>query len=770
MNFGESNIIKKEKDLLSHQKKVKNRIRLDLFCFNLLIILGILLLAGFCIAGAVQGIFDSTPVISEQELLSDGYASVFYDISGNEIQTVNGEQAEQEYVSGNQISDALKNAFLASEDSRFYKHHGVDIRGVLTSLYAGLKREKNQEEVNRTITQKLLKNQVFGNDDATSLFSGLTEKLQEQYLAVKLEDTMGKEKILEYYLNTICLGENILGVQSASKYYFDKDAADITIAEAAVLAAAGQDCERFHPLEEQEANATQREMVLESMLNMGCISEDDYEDALGEDVYMELQNGEERKKGVSEAQTYYIDAVSSKVIEDLKTKLGYSQTRAYNAVHHSGLKIYTCQDKEIQQICDEVIQGKESDKQSQVSVVVMDQSTGRVKALNGGYERNEIKIDENGAVDYLRDPGTVFSILSTWLPALDTAGMTMGTVEDDSSNGYLDDKKRQGLKNSSEYQGLVTIRESILGSLRIPAVKILEKVTPQTGYDYLLNLGFSTLVDRSGNAEGNTDTDISLSLAAGKLVEGVCNLELTAAYASIANGGRYMEPIFYIKVVDRDGNVLLENEPDEKRIIKASTTWLLTDAMTEFILEEEGKDTIFDGKEIQAAGLFGASDSKKDFWFEGYTPYYTTGVWCGSEDGKQDHTRVYKEIWKEIMKEVHRVKQIEKAEFQKPSDIVERIICTKCGNLAVEGLCNETQEGNCIRKEFFARGTEPVENCNCHIRYTVCKESGELASENCPKAEKRSKVFLIKEETNDTKDTPYVLPKDLPEIYCSIHK
>lgn len=770
MNFSENNIIKKEKDLLSHQKKVKNRIRLDLFCFNLLMILGVLLFVGFCIAGAVRGIFDSTPDISEQELLSDGYASVFYDISGNEIQTVNGKRVKKEYVLENQMSDALKNAFLAAEDSRFYEHHGVDVRGVLTSLYAGLRREKSQDEENRTITQKLLKNQIFGNDNATSLFSGLTEKLQEQYLAVKMEDTMGKEKILEYYLNTISLGENILGVQSASKYYFDKDAADITIAEAAVLAAAGLDCERFHPLEEQEANASQRKVILENMLNMGCISEDDYEDALGEDVYMELQNGEEKEKGVSEAQSYYIDAVSSKVIEDLKTKLGYSQTRAYNAVYHSGLKIYTCQDKEIQQICDKVIQEKKSDEQSLVSVVVMDQSTGRVKALNGGYEKNEVKIDENGAIDYLREPGTVFSMLSTWLPALDTAGMTMGTVEDDSSDGYLDNRKQQELKNNSEYQGLVTMRESILHSLRIPAVKTLEKVTPQTGYDYLTNLGFSTLVDRSENVEGDIDTDINLSLASGKLLKGVCNLEMTAAYASIANGGRYIEPVFYTKVVDRDGNVLIENSPEEKRVIKASTTWLLTDAMTELISEEKGKDAAFYGKDIQAAGIFSASDSCRDFWFEGYTPYYTTGVWCGYNREKQGESGIYREIWKEIMEQIHSVKKIEKAEFQKPSDIVEQTICTKCGNLAVKGLCDEAQGGNCSRKEFFTRGTEPVENCNCHIRYTICKKSGELANENCPKADQRSKVFLIKEETYDTRDTPYILPKDLPEIYCSIHK
>lgn len=765
MNFSESEVLKKEKNLLSHKRKFMNRIRLDAFFINLFIALGLVLVACFGVAGALRGIFDSAPFVGEKELLSSAYTTTVYDKDGNEIQKLDGSGSRQTYVTINQISDAVKNAFIATEDARFYEHHGIDIRGVLTSFYADNTGGNGQD--NSTLTQKLLRNQVFENQNSTSFLGKLCQQIQEKYMAVKLEEELGKEKILEYYLNTVSFGENLLGIQEAALYYFDKNALNLTNSEAAVLAAMAQDPKLYEPVKQQAANATQRGLVLENMLNIGCISEDEYEDALGDDVYIELQRAEEKEWGKSEANSYYVDAVISQVISDLKEKAGYSQTRAYHAVYNSGLKIYTCQDKEIQQICDEQI---EQGYDQQISFVLMDQNTGRVKALVGGCGEDGVQIDRNRAIDYIREPGNVLSILSTWLPALDTAGMTLGSVTDDSAYEYVEGGQVQKEKRSFGYHGLVTMRESILKSIRIPAIKTLEQIDVQTGYDYLYNLGISTLVAKKENLDGTVDTDIDLSMASGKLIRGVSNLELTAAYATVANGGKYRKPVFYTKIIDRDGNVLLENEPEEKTVIKESTAWLLTNVMIEMVSEGAAKEAALSNQNIPAAGATGVSSSKSDYWFEGYTPYYTAGIWCGNDDmSKQKKESSYLKIWKNIMDKVHNTKNLSSESFVMPSDIVECKICTKCGNLAIEGLCEQAVGGDASRMEYFVRGTEPKKSCDCHVKYYICKESGKPINENCPKKDIESKVFLMKEEMQDTKDTSYVVSKDFSENTCDVH-
>ena len=770
MNFSENHIRKKEKEFLSNRNKYIRRFRMDVFFLNLFIGLGLLVVACFCVLGTVRGICDSAPEIGEMELLSRSYPTIVYDKNGNEIQQLTGKESRQTYVPLEQISEAVKNAFIAKEDAHFYEHHGVDIRGIFISLY-GDNEKREYKKNNSTLAQKLIRNQIFENENTHSLFQKISQQLQEQYLSVKLESDLGKGKILEYYLNTINFGDNIIGIQEASQFYFDKNAQDLNNSEATVLVAMSQDPELYNPVTQQADNAGLRMAVLGKMLNMGSISEDEYEDALGDDVYMELQGVNDKKRGVSEADSYYVDAVISQVIADLKEKLGYSHTRAYQAVFHSGLKIYTCQDKDIQKICDEQIEQKNvlSNQKQQISFVLLDHHTGNVLALTGGRGEKRVEIDRNRAVDFIREPGNAFALLSTWLPALDTAGLTLGSVEDDSSYEYIEGGNVQKEKRSYGCLGLVTMRESILKSLRIPAIKALNRIHVQTGYDYLQNLGISTLIDKKENLDGNVDTDIDLSMASGRLIQGVSNLELTAAYGTIANGGKYRKPVFYTKVVDRDGNILLEKESEEKTVLKSSTAWLVTHVLTQKITGGE-QETALSDKEIQTAGTASVSESNQDFWFEGYTPFYTAGIWCGRDDGgKQENDSSYRTIWKNIMEQVHAMKNTGGKTFQAPSDIVACNICTKCGNLAVEGLCEEAMGGNASRKEYFARGSEPQKSCDCHVKYYICKESGKPSNENCPKEQVESRVFLIKEETQETEDTPYILPRTIAGSSCDVH-
>lgn len=774
MNFGEEEIIRKAGDMVSRRKKKRSRIRMDLLCVSLFVVIGLLAVLGFCAVGALRGIFDSAPRVGQDELLNSTYATVVYDNKGKEIQKITGRKQKQSYVELDQISATVQDAFVASVDPRFYSHHGIDIRGALLSLSGSRSGSDVSYGENKwTLTRHLLRNQIFQNKNSHSIYDSVTREIQEQYLAVKLEKQYGKGRILEYYLNTLHFGHGLTGVQAAARFYFNKDVSDLTVSEAALLAAAALDSDSYDPLEQQTANRRQRGMVLEGMLNMGSITEEEYEDALGDDVYMKLQGAVNKSRGLSEAKDYYVDAALKQVIQDLKDRAGYSYTQAYQAVCNGGLRIYTCQDQGIQSVCEkEIKEGMVSaDKNADASFVLIDQRDGKVKALVGGRRPHRVDRDNNRATDQMSSAGNALSLLAVWLPALDTAGRTLGSVEDDSSYTYQVNGIDKMVPQTSDHKGLVTMRDSIMLGLDIPAVKMLEKTDAQTGYDYLRRLGISTLVAKRENEDGTVSSDIDLSMASGIMVDGVTNLELTAAYATVANAGEYHTPVFYSKVLDRDGNVLLENVRDGNKRVKSSSAWLLTDVLRNYVAQGNGQKAAVNVDGIETAGMSGRDQTGNQIWFEGYTPYYTAGIWCGSKDSRDWNGKMdVQMVWSRIMNQVHDTGSLGHREFTMPRNITECDICTKCGNLAVKGLCSKALGGNAMRKEYFAHGTEPVQKCDCHVKYRVCQVSGKLAVEGCPKEKISEEVYLKKEGDNYTDDSRYTVTDEIAGSYCDIHE
>ena len=234
-----------------------------------------------------------------------------------------------------------------------------------------------------------------------------------------------------------------------------------------------------------------------------------------------------------------------------------------------------------------------------------------------------------------------------------------------------------------------------------------------------MNLGFSTLVDKKRGEDGKIYTDIQLPTALGGLTDGVTNLELTAAYASIANGGTYIEPVFYTKIIDHDGNVLLKNEPSSKKVMKESTAWLLTDAMEDVISDGTGTAAKFEKIETAQAGKTGTTSDNTDYWFEGYTPYYTAGIWTGYDiNTPQPSGDFHKRMWKDIMEKIHKKMKLEEKGFRKPDGIVSYNICTSSGLLANTGACGSLYGSPQVRSEYFAGGTQPHKKCNLHISPT----------------------------------------------------
>ena len=370
--------------------------------------------------------------------------------------------------------------------------------------------------------------------------------------------------------------------------------------------------------------------------------------------------------------------------------------------------------------------------QPQSSIVVLEQSTGQVKAIVGGRGAKTASLTLNRATDTKRQPGSCFKVLAAYAPALDAAGYSLASTQVDEPYSYANGRPVRNWY-SDGYRGICTFRYGIEQSLNIVAVKTITDITPQLGFDYLLNFGFSTLVERRTESNGMITSDITQTLALGGLTDGVTNLELTAAYATIANGGTYTKPMFYTKIIDHDGEVLIENEPKTRRVLKETTAFLLTDAMEDVVSKGTGARARFDNMAI--AGKTGTTSSNVDVWFAGYTPYYTCSTWTGYDNNVHMNgsaeTNTSKTLWKAVMSRIH--EGLEYKSFKMPEGITTATVCKKTGGLVTD-IC--TADG-CAVTEYFESGTVPTEPCVDHYSDVfdtglVCAMTGQKATDTCP--------------------------------------
>ena len=335
--------------------------------------------------------------------------------------------------------------------------------------------------------------------------------------------------------------------------------------------------------------------------------------------------------------------------------------------------------------------------QPQVSLMVEDQSTGAVVAMVGGRGAKEGSRTLNRATDTVRQPGSTFKVLSTYAPALDNAGLTLATVQNDAPFHYAGGTPVRNWYGEA-YRGLCSLRLGIQDSLNIVAVKTLTQITPRLGFDYLQEFGFTTLVE-SKEINGKIYSDIQQSLALG----GITDEELNAGYATIANHGTYIKPKLYNTVVDHDGNVILDNTmPETKQVIKETTAFLLTDAMVDVVTKGTGGSVNFGGMAI--AGKTGTTSKYNDVWFAGFTPYYTATVWAGFDNNANltgDEKNLAKKLWRAVMSQIHA--DLPNEPFSVPAGIVTATVCSKSGKLPIPGLCDGS-----LNTEYFADGVTPT--------------------------------------------------------------
>ncbi len=812
MNYGKYGVRKRQRALTSKTAKLKKMVLVTmlkalLVCFITLIVLGISLAIGM-----FRGILDSTPDISVEDVIPSGYASIVYDSEGHEMFKLVEEGSNRTPVTMDLIPEDLANAFVAIEDARFYQHNGIDIKGIIRAAFTGIKNGGHFTSGASTITQQLLKNNVFdGWVTERTFIESLKRKIQEQFLAIQLEKVMNKEQILEYYLNTINLGHSTLGVQAASMRYFNKPVYELNLSECAVIASITQNPSQFDPIIYPESNAGRREDVLIRMLEQGMITQQEYDEALADDVYSRIQTVNQTVID-SSINTYFEDALVDQLEADL-IAAGYSSTQAKNLMFSGGLSIYSTQNTAVQAIADEVCSNpenfpenvkyelsyqltvlkpdgtyqnyssemftsyfRESNKnfkmiytseedayadietykafvigendefvsekitltpQPQISMTIIDQHTGHILAMVGGRGQKEGSRTLNRAYSVRRQPGSIFKIIAAYAPALDTGAKTLASVYNDAPFNYDNGTPVQNYDR--KFHGLLSVRDGILGSVNILAVKTITEITPALGFNYARNFGFSTLVESEPNYDGTKIlSDINQALALGGLTTGAKNYELCAAYAAIANSGTYMEPILYTKVVDSHGNVLIDNtvEQESHQVIKETTAFLLTSAMQDVLtgggsglVTPTGTAANFSGQAI--AGKTGTSTAYRDVWFAGYTPYYTCAVWTGYDNRNSstnltgDERNLSKKLWRLVMSALH--ENLPYQAFTMPSGIATCTVCSRSGKLPIAGLCD-----NHLRTEYFENGTQPTDLCDVHYSGFVCCADSLPAGETCP--------------------------------------
>ena len=620
---------------------------------TLLIFISSVMIMAVSVWYGFSGMF--APKNMDEQLQPDA-ASEFYDSKGSLIYTTLSEERRIP-ININYIPDHTQKAFIAIEDNRFYDHMGVDFRGTARAVVSTLSGREVQG--GSTITQQLAKN-AFLTQERT-----ITRKVKEAFLARELEKRYTKDEILEMYLNHIYFGQGAYGVESAARYYFNKEAKDLNIAESATLAAIPKSPNYFNPFENPKASKERQELVIDQMVKYGFITEAQGEAAKKE----ELKLATTAKKREDNPNFYFIDMITQKVIDELGAE----------ALYKGGLKVYTTLDSDMQRAAIESLkhlpapaapfmEEKDLEKlkedehpvayndknkltQPQVALVAIDPNTGHVKAMLGGRGQDKF----NRATLSVRQPGSSFKPF-VYLTGM-ANGFTPASIMEDKEEEF--DKDWRPRNVTKKWYGKVTLRTAIARSMNIPTIRLAREVGVRKVVETAQKMGISTL-----ETEGKY-TDANLSMAIGGLSHGVSPLEMASAYGVFATNGILCKPFALLKITDANGQTLYENETVAKRVMDPKPIYSTVDMMKDVLIWGSGGGM---GIGRPAAGKTGTTDNYVDAWFVGFTPDLSTAVWVGDDNNRtldnMSGSGTPLSIWHDFMIKAH--KDIPVSDFVNP--------------------------------------------------------------------------------------------------------
>jgi len=763
---------KTPKQTKKRKKEAKGFLRFFLVFIKIFFM--VTLIGGFAVIGILSGtLFGYVNSLEELNVkdLKLNFTSFVYYIDPNtnspvELERLYGEE-NRIWVDSSQIPQHLKDAFVAIEDERFYSHPGFDLKRT-TGAVINYVFKRSSSYGGSTITQQLVKN-LTGDKEVDH-----KRKIREIWRAIQLEKELSKDQILELYLNTIYLSQNCNGVQAASNTYFGKDVSELTLAEAASIAGITQYPSRYDPFINPENNKNKQELVLKKMLELGYITESEYQQAVNE----ELKFAKGSQKQSTSKQSYFVDEVINDVMHDLEVEKGYSKAVASKMLYSGGLKIYATIDPNIQNAMDEVFKDDKNfpnikgEVKPEAAMVVIDPYTGEVKGIVGGRGEKTASRTLNRATQSKRQPGSTIKPLAVYAPAVEYGYVTPATVFDDVPVTIANWSPKNYYKEG--FRGLSTVRRAIEQSMNVVAVKVLNKVGIDNSFNFLkTNLGFTTLVDSEKRQDGKTYSDKNYAaLALGGLTDGMTVEEMAAAYASFVNRGMYTRPYTYTKVLDHEGKVILENKKKTNIAMSEQTAFLMTQMLKGVVDTGTGTPARLSSG-MPAAGKTGTTSDDMDRWFAGFTPYYVGVVWFGYDQPKEivvSGTNPAIVLWKAVMEKIH--KGLEIKQFSEPSGIVKASICIDSGHRPTE-LCSQDPRGSRVRTEYFKKGTVPSQTCSVHVSAKIDTSTNLLAGEHCPPSLIENRVFIVRPQAYTPASPNSPLPTDakyqLPAKHCDVH-
>lgn len=552
---------------------------------------------------------DTWQTLDPDKLLNVAQKGAIYDKDGQYVTTLVGRE-NRTVIDTSRLPRHVIDAFLAAEDLRFYKHPGFDVTRILGAVVSNV-RSGGFSQGASTITQQLVKLSHLSSQKT------IARKLEEIWLAVQMEAMYTKDQILDMYLNFIYFGQGAYGIQAAAEVTFGVDAADLTPAQAAALAAAIKAPSAYSIQSAPEANRERREYILAVMLEEGMLTQEEHDSALAEEVTAIVSSAVQTEYG------WFVDAV----LDEAELQLDVSA----EVLLAGGYRIETTLDREMQTVMDaqfestSVFPGNARDGTPvQAACAAVDTASGAVRAIVGGREY-QTRRGLNRATHLRRQPGSALKPLAVYAPAMEYAGWTCASVILDEPTAFGTYKPKNA---GNAYYGNVTVRTALKNSLNIPAVKLIEAIGLSRSRQYLSSVGIEL-----------TDRDWNLSLALGSMTYGASPVQMAAAYAPFANGGTYYAPYFIERITDQNGVVVYQHQDAGTRVLSPQNAYLMTHLLQTVI--SSGTGTRLNSAGVSVAGKTGTVNmtggGNRDVWMSAYTAELSTAVWMGYDEPDANH-------------------------------------------------------------------------------------------------------------------------------------
>lgn len=590
---------------------------------------------------------------SSEETFRASETSVVYDVNGNQISTLKGEK-DVYYLDYGDIPDYVKTAFVSIEDKKFPSHKGVDLKAIARAAVAYIKNGKVTQG-GSTITQQLARN-IF-----LSHHVSWERKAEEIFISLELEKIYSKTKILEYYINNIYFANGYYGIEAASKGYFNKSVNELSLSQMTFLCAIPNSPTRYDPIKNQSNTEKRRDRILKNMLEDGEITQSQYDEAVAEVITLDVPVKEQQN--YIETYIYYCatkeimqlngfefkyEFASNAEREEYEDRYNQAYTATQKLLFTNGYKIYTSINPDIQYQLQVAVDEQLSEFDStnaegvyelQGAGTCIDNSTGLVSAVVGGRSQAFTGYTLNRAYQSFRQPGSSIKPLVVYTPSLER-GYTPDSTVDDS-------KIEDGPSNSGDsYSGKISLRYAVAKSKNTVAWNLLKELTPKLGLTYLTSMEFSKIEDGDNN----------LSTALGGFTKGASTVEMAGGYAALANDGLFRSTTCIMRIVDSNGNLIVNNESrGGKRVYKSNAVAMMVDMLQTVIAEGTGRG--LGVSNMPSAGKTGTTNDNKDGWFAGFTPYYTTTVWVGYDMPKTlpklSGASYPGKIWHQFMEAIH---------------------------------------------------------------------------------------------------------------------